>query len=248
MAVLNDAMEIGHDKQKERAAGQLNIFQTTGSSALSHELPDIEEWSEEQILKFEKDTIGTYVTGHPLRQYTDEIGKYITADSSSLHELPDGKEACIGGIPAALKEITTRKGDRMGFLTLEDLKGSVEVVVFSDIYQKSSHCLREDAPIIVRGKTNRAEDKSKIIAMDIVPLSEARYKLARSVHIKISDSPSFLQNLEKLRDIILSHRGKSKTILHLIVPERSETIISLLMLIAMGGVLAYLYYKFRKKG
>jgi len=227
MAVLNEAMEMGHDKQKERAEGQLNIFQASGPSAIAHELPDIEEWSEEQILKFEKDTIGTYVTGHPLRQYTDEIGKYITADSSSLHELPDGEEACIGGLPAALKEITNRKGERMGFLTLEDLKGSVEVVVFADIFRKSSHCLRIDAPIIVRGRTNRGEDKSKLLAMDIVPLSEARYKLARCVHIKISDSPSFQDNLEKLREIILTHRGKSKTILHLIVPKRSETIVSL---------------------
>jgi DNA polymerase III subunit alpha len=126
-----------------------------------------------------------------------------------------------------VKEINTRKGDRMARITLEDLTGFIEIVVFPDIYKDTSFFLKGDEPLLITGTVAIEEENVKIIAKEIVPISEAKEKPTVNVHFTVETSSASRERLERLKDILLNHRGNSRAFLHVVVPDRSETIISL---------------------
>ena len=139
MAVLEEAMEVGQKVQRERAIGQESLF--GAEEIISHngngygQLPALEEWAENILLGFEKEALGFYITGHPLARHGEAIRRFATCDTAGLAERADKEEVRVCGIVAGLKELTTKKGDRMAFVTLEDLSGFVEMVVFPEVYQ-----------------------------------------------------------------------------------------------------------------
>ena len=101
--------------------------------------PEMDEFPENQLIAFEKETIGFYISRHPLASYQEEIKKITRDDTSTLSKRQNGDEVKICGLVSELKEIVTKKGDRMAFLTLEDMKGFVEVILFPEVFK--TRCL-----------------------------------------------------------------------------------------------------------
>ncbi|MBI5875658.1 MAG: DNA polymerase III subunit alpha, partial [Deltaproteobacteria bacterium] len=178
MASLDTNMNISQAMQKDRNNGQISIFGAASGADLksAHALPQIDEWHEAQLLSHEKEALGFYITSHPLAKYAEEIKQLANTDTEDIKEKQDEAEVSIAGITAAVKEINTKKGDRMAFVTLEDLRGSVEVVVFSDVYKNAASCFSGDAPILVRGKIDKGEENVKIIASVVFPLAGVKLK------------------------------------------------------------------------
>jgi DNA polymerase-3 subunit alpha len=231
MAALNEAIEIAQLKQKEKMSKQVNLFSSfRGGEANErdhHQLPDIEEWHENQLLSFEKETLGFYITSHPLTRYEEDIKRFTSENTASLAHLETGREVTICGVVNTFKEITTRKGERMAFATLEDLKGVIEVILFPDIFLSSLSYLKGDDPILVKGVLDVGEENFKIKANEVIPLSKIKEKSISRVHIKLTTPGLTKELLERLKSILLGKRGRCRVFLHIVIPNRSETIISL---------------------
>jgi len=211
MAMLDRALEVGSQAQRDRQRGQLSFFGGLDQAARLGEqfqTPDIPEWPESQLLTFERELLGFYVTTHPLSKYEKTLKAYATASTDRLGEFRDQEEVTLGGVVDGIKEIVTKKGDRMGFLTLQDLSGSCEIVVFPDLYKANPTLLRRDATIFIRGKINSRDDIPKVIAEEIVPLDEVKKRFTRLISIDLHTAGLDPDLLQKLKDILASHRGK----------------------------------------
>jgi DNA polymerase-3 subunit alpha len=229
IAVLEDAIEHAQNVQKDKANGQISMFQLFAPQRDKSELryPEIDEWSDNEFLAYEKETLGFYITSHPLVRYKDFIEKFTNTDSTRISTLKNEREVKIGGMVRSVKEISTKKGDRMAFVTLEDIQGTIEVVVFSDLYKEVSTLLKSDEPVIVIGSLGNDEDKVKVIASKIRPLVEVMNKKMRSVHFDLTPEHVDKEKLLKLKEIVKIHSGKCPVYIHIIISEKSETVISL---------------------
>jgi len=230
MAVLEDAIEYSQNVQKDQANGQINMFQLFSDQKKKRDFKylEIDEWSDNELLAYEKETLGFYITSHPLAPYKEFIERYTNTDSARISSQKNEKGVRIGGMVRSIKEISTKKGDRMAFVTLEDLQGTVEIVVFSDLYKEVSNLLKSDEPLFVTGSLGRGdEEKVKIIASKIRPLGEIMSKKVRSVHFNLSLEHVNTESLLKLKELIKTYPGECPAYLHVIIPEKNETVISL---------------------
>lgn len=231
IAVMEDAIDCAQVLQKDRQSGQANMFATFQSQERDTHahtaLPDIDEWPENELLTFEKESLGFYITGHPLASYSEDIKRYSTADTISVQNSSNGGEVSICGVVVSRKESVTKKGDRMGFISLEDLKGTVEVVIFPEAYQAVSDHLGGDTPLLVRGRADVQEDSVKIIASEVLPLSEVRESLTKNIHFTLTTPGLENEQLQRLKELLGNHHGNCNTFIHVVIPNRSETVISL---------------------
>ena len=229
MAVLDEAMDMAQTIQKDRLSGQMSMFGTFAGQQRGSEpnLPDIPEWIQRQKLNMEKEALGFYFTGHPLDSYEKEMESFAIIDTSSLTDKTDGIQIMLCGLNADLKEITTRKGERMAFLTLEDRQGNVEVVVFADTYQSSRSLLDSDEPLLIVGTVQQEEKGAKIIAQRILSLLDAKEHLTQAIHVKLPVEKVNKENLEDLRAILERHKGDCKAYVHLCTDPQCEAVIRL---------------------
>jgi DNA polymerase-3 subunit alpha len=192
-------------------------------------MPDIPEWDQKQKLELEKEATGFYITGHPLDQYQDMLEKFTNTNSIALKEdsVKDGAVVRIGGIVQSVKTILTKRGETMAFVDLEDMNGSVEITVFSSTYAEAKDILTEDASIVVQGKLEKKEKSIKIIADSIIPIEKAEEIWTASIHMTIHPDRTENESLEKLKEVLLRYPGGCKGYLHVVIPEKTETIIEL---------------------
>jgi DNA polymerase-3 subunit alpha len=179
------------------------------------------------LIAFEKETIGFYISRHPLSRYQESIRKYTEQDTSTLSRLRNGQEVKVCGLVSGLKEITTKKGDRMAFLNLEDMKGFVEVILFPEVFKAALPCLRGGDPILVRGALDLSEDHVKIKGLEVRSLPELAIPPEKILHLKVPISSLTKSQLEDLRSIIVANKGFYKVLLHLMNGRDRETIIAL---------------------
>ncbi len=249
MQVLDEAMSAGQKLQRERELGQESLFGAEQIAAPrgGGRLPDGDEWPENVLLANEKEALGFYITGHPLARHSAAIKRFATCDTAGLAERADREEVSVCGIVAGLKEHTTKKGDRMAFVTLEDLSGFVEVVVIPKVYAAAGDLLKSEEPLLVRGSVDAGEEQqdeegeggggngraagagrgSKLVASEVLSLKEVRERLTRRVHFRLTTPGLDEGQLRTLRDIVGRYRGECEGIIHLVIPNRSETIIKL---------------------
>ncbi|HSB04354.1 MAG TPA: DNA polymerase III subunit alpha, partial [Thermodesulfobacteriota bacterium] len=221
-AILNRSQAI----QKKKGEAQISMF----ASNLKEEepYPEIEEFSEKQLIAFEKETVGFYFSRHPLAHYEEAIKRITQEDSSTLSERPNGSEVKICGLVSGLKEITTKKGDRMAFLTLEDIKGLVEVILFPEAFKASLTWLRSGDPIIVRGTLDLSDEQQvKIKGMEVQPLSDVPSQTPKTLHIRIPFASLTPTRLADLKALLLTHRGGCHVTLHITNGNSGETVIAL---------------------
>jgi DNA polymerase III subunit alpha len=226
-ASLEKAMEAAQSTQRDRAVGQTSLFGGGGFSTPEFKFESVPDWDEGTRLKFEKESVGFFISGHPLLRYTDILRRYANADTNRLSELKDQSTARIGGMVSTLKEITTKKGDRMAFVTIEDLVGRVEVVAFSDLYREKSEILKGEEPIFLVGKVDLGEDQPKLIATEVAPLEQAHTLFTGTVHIEVDATHIDESKLKELRSTLTRFKGACPAVLHLKIPGKSETVLAL---------------------
>lgn len=179
------------------------------------QMMDVPEWPISEILSKEKDMLGFYVSGHPLTKYEEELKTFVTRNTQSLEEAKDGEEVYIGGVITHVKTSIDRKKKQMAFATLEDFVGTVEVVIFSDCYEKSRRIIRSDSMVLVKGRASTKEgEKPKVVASEIISLSKAYQELKPPLHILLFSSGTSEDIVSSLKEIVSAHPGKSPVILH----------------------------------
>ena len=230
MEGLEQAMAYGQKVQEELNSAQVSLFGTADVVQVrggANRLPAVAEWHDKEKLAYEKEALGFLITGHPLDRYVDDIRRLASCDIVNLAEQAEGGEVRICGIVSALKEIITKKGmgDRMGFVTIEDQSGSVEVTVFSDVYAAAVPLLKSDDPLLVVGKLEKGEKGAKILvqgqkeggngwqqknrgpAGEIRLLSEARARTTKTVCFNLQMDDLLAERLDGLKGIIERHPG-----------------------------------------
>lgn len=229
MASLEDCVDYGQRLQKEKADPQISLFDLKADQFAINlpNMSEIDEWDEKQLLAFEKESLGFYITGHPLSEYEDILEKFANTNSSTLKEQNDGDAVRIGGMIRSTKIIKTKKGDLMAFVTLEDLHGSVEIIVFSTLYAKVYDLLTDDSAILVRGHLQKDENSVKILADTLIPMDKAEETWSTSIHFNLDITRTDKALLEQLKGIFSRYPGSCRGYVHLLDPEKTDTTIAL---------------------
>ncbi|HEY2989168.1 MAG TPA: DNA polymerase III subunit alpha [Candidatus Binatia bacterium] len=247
LAVLDDAMKAGQSHQKIRESNQIDLFGSpvAGSPALgdggSRDIyPMVDEWTAQQLLTYEKETLGFYITGHPLDKYEGRLTRLTSGPIADLRERPVAGEVKAGGVVTALRLRNTKKGDRYASFQLEDRTGFIEVIVWPDTYRRCADMLVQDDPILVSGRMDIGEERVQIIANDVASLEQASRQLppARApeprkkengerIHFYVRSTDVTSEELGQLHAALRRYPGSCAVFLHLTQADASETVIAL---------------------
>lgn len=200
LSQVEAGLALAAQAQQERKSGQKSFFDHQeiglGSPTEGHE-----EFAQAELLRFEKELLGLYVSGHPLEHVRERLSLLCTCDLRGVQDQPEGRELQVGGRIDSLRVITTNGGKRMAFVRLEDLSGQAEVIVFPESYEQAKRLLKEDQIVWLRGRTERRSERSngvQVIAEELLSLEEAE----RSVQLYLHVSPdqvteSFVRTLRE---------------------------------------------------
>jgi DNA polymerase-3 subunit alpha len=248
MAGLDEAIKGGQSHQRGLESSQIDIFATLGLKGNGGSVHDVypaaEEWSAQQLLAFEKDALGFYITGHPLDKYERQLKRIATGTIASLKERSSSSpEVKAGGVVTGLKLKNTKKGERYAAFQLEDRTGFIEVIVWPDLYRRCTETLIQDGPILVKAKLEVGEERVQLIANDVTPMAEAarqspgrrpsdaasaeREEDAAAMHLYVAGFLATSQDLTRLRETLCRYPGDRKVFLHLFTDNRNETVIEL---------------------
>ena len=192
---------------------------------LSDNLRDVPEWENRELLAYEKEVLGFYISSHPLSGFTEKLKMLADTDSESLSNREDRSQVTFAGIVSSIREIPTKKKDTMAYVTMEDLKGSVVLVVFAADYRKAYHLFHSDDPLLIKGIVDAGEESSKIRALEVTSLKDLFDNPFTSVHFHIKNGHTTPDTLVALKDLFTNHSGKYDAYIHLIHEGMSETII-----------------------
>ncbi|MDD2702952.1 MAG: OB-fold nucleic acid binding domain-containing protein, partial [Candidatus Omnitrophica bacterium] len=224
-ASLENILEYSSKVQRERSSGQISFFDAPqedgkGFVQIIPNTVNIKEWPEPQLLAFEKEMIGFYVSGHPLSRYARQLKRFTSSQIDVLPLQKDQDTIKLIGMIVKIKHTVTRaKQEKMAILKLEDLKAIVEVLVFPKTFQKVSRYLQPNSVVMVKGKLNLKEESPKILADDLFPIEEV-YKLITGLTINVSGIRDSL--FSSLRSLLLSSPGNIPVFLHLDTPSKSH--------------------------
>ena len=223
MAVMPSMLEEKTREKKNSISGQMSLFDIAGEEdreAFQITFPPIGEYTKEELLAFEKETLGVYVSGHPMEDYEESWKKNATATSADFvvdeeteeAALKDGDRVVVGGMVAGKTVKTTRTNQLMAFVTLEDLVGSVEIVVFPRDYEANRNLFVEDSKLFVRGRVSIGDDPvGKLVCEQVVPFSE----VPRELWIQFADMDQYYQEEKKLMEILGTSEGKDHVVIYL---------------------------------
>ncbi len=217
--VVDRAIEHGSKIQRDREKGQSDLFgagggpEGGGEASTPIPVPQAPAWTEAQQLAGEKEALGFYMSGHPIERFAEELK---TFGARRLGELTTSEaDLWVGGIVGATRALKTRKGDRMAVFALEDVGGSVEVVVFPEAFQKFGQLLETDAMLVVRGKFEKDDESARLVASELFPIGGLRERIAREVAIRLSVPPHGRPTFEALAELLAKHRGDRRVSLEL---------------------------------
>ncbi len=220
-ASIDRAIESAQKIQRDRESGQQGLFSITGddpSGSLPQELPDTPEWPESLLLSNEKETLGFYITGHPLEKFAEQIQQISSTRVEDTSEMEAGQEVQLGAMITSLRRLRTRKGDRMAALSLEDLSGSIDAVVFPEAFKRCESLLESEAAVLVRGVIDLEDSGTrKVIVKEVQTLEGARPARPVTIHVKLEAMTHGLPT--KLRSILEEHPGQSRVTFQLEHPQ-----------------------------
>jgi DNA polymerase-3 subunit alpha len=205
--VLARAAGIQSDKQK----GQSSLFGTLEEKAGSKVEVEkgLPEWPQHELLAYEKELLGFYVTGHPLTPYVPLLKKYALANTAQLAELPNRSMTRIGGLIAAVQNgVSKKSGKPYSMVTLEDLEGTVQLLCMNENYEKFRGLLQMNKAILVTGEVNVGDERPKIFPQEIMALEDAPKKFTKQVHLRLQSAHLQPAQLESVRDLVVAHPGK----------------------------------------
>jgi DNA polymerase-3 subunit alpha len=224
MAMIDTAIEYGQKARRDRESGQKGLFASLAAGAASSipELPppDIPEWEIEQRLAFEKETLGFYVSGHPLDRFATEVSRFSKKSIADLISERKTAECRIAGIVTDYRTRRTKKGDLMAVFTLEDLTGAVETVVFPQAFPKFEPYMTADFPILISGRFEVEDEKGcKVIASDLQPLSGIAERNAKTLCIRACLNDLAPGSATTLHRLLEKNRGDTGIDLELYNPS-----------------------------
>lgn len=210
LATLPAAMAAANQHARDAAAGQVGLFGSVSEPATAHTYVDKPEWSEEERLDGEKETLGLYLTGHPIARYADELTRFTDATIAELRPTED-KTIIVAGLIVGMRTLQTRRGDRMAFVTLDDRSGRLELAVFADLYQHARELLVKDALVIVEGQVS-VDDYTGGFSMraeKIYNMDQARAAFGSRIVIQLNDGVAGNGFLAELEEILQPARNGS---------------------------------------
>src|SRR4051812_15676683 len=216
-AAVDKAIEHGSRQQRNREEGKVSFFDLANDDgpATAIPLPEVAPWTEAQQLAFEKESLGLYMSGHPLERFSEELKTFGAQRIADLAQsLPD---VWVGGIVSGLRPLKTKKGDRMAVFMLDDIAGGVEVIVFPEAFAKCGHLIAADAMLLVRGKFEKDDESARLVATELQPISLLRERTTREVVIHLQ-APS-RDAMERLAELLSRHRGDRRVLLELDVKK-----------------------------
>ncbi len=211
MNVLEKAIEVGQESQRDKKAGQLSMFGDFGGSAAPPPRIGAEEWTDAEMLAYEKATLGFFITKHPLAEHEGELRKFSTVSTERLTQTPDGTRVILGGLVTKVRSVPIKTGRSAGkkllLATVEDFAGSVEVIVFPDQQGDATQQLRPDAVVFVEGEVDRRREEPSIRTARVVPIAGARRLYAQKLIVQLDAGEPERADLPRLRDLCRKHRG-----------------------------------------
>jgi DNA polymerase-3 subunit alpha len=235
MQCYEAAMDEAQRKQKEILSSQSSFFdafdnsataKNNGNVANGFKIPDVPEWENKELLALEKETLGFYITGHPMSRFAERLHLVTNADSSNLSTKRDKETVTIAGIVSNINERPTRRKDIMCYITLEDLQGSVNVIFFADVYKKYYSVLHDDEPIVIKGTIDVGDESPKIIAQEAIPIAISLENPYKQIRFAVDAEKISPENIVSFCNAMKKYHGKYDSYLH-IINGKSETIVYL---------------------
>jgi DNA polymerase-3 subunit alpha len=215
VAALDDALSYGSTQHADRLAGQASIFDMDlgGGADLQKHHPTIsgEEFDRSELLALEKETLGLWLSEHPLANVRDQLRRKTDCSLADVDRRRDGDIVTVGGIVATTRPMTTKKGDPMVFLRLEDLTGSSEVVVFNSVYAASRDHCDVDRVLVIKGRIDQKEGESKLIAIEVTPFEAAREPTEVRLRLDARKAPAGV--VRELGHVIRDYSGDARVLL-----------------------------------
>jgi DNA polymerase-3 subunit alpha len=235
LAMTDTALESGQRQQRERAEGQGSFFDLlpSGASApTAAPVAVVPEWDADQRLGFEKEVLGFYVSGHPLAQFRDAALLKGATLSGDLASRPTGSRVFLFGHVVALKETSTKSGNRMGFVTLEDTEGTIEVTVFPEPFKAAADQLRSHAPLWIRGRLDDSDKGRGVLAEDVRPLEAVLGDAAgapaggepTALRVRVASGDAPRATLAAVREVCAGHRGRVQLFVHVVLPSQEVVV------------------------
>jgi len=225
-AILDQALEQGQAVQRDKLSGQISLFAVMGSEEEKQhkkiDIPSIPEWTDQEKLSFEKETVGFYLTGHPLDDYREDILAVTDANLNEKKQWVEGQNLRVGGLIRDITNRKTKKGDPMAVVIMEDIAGTAEVVIFPELYSKCASILNNDTPVVIEGLVKKDERGDNIIANAVDTLENARNKYTASAIIMLQSDHTNRQSLEALKKVFFRHHGTCPVSLTLHFAGRGE--------------------------
>ena len=221
MIVYASVIDSIQKERKNEIAGQMSLMDLLGEEdqqSFQISYPDVGEYEKEQKLAMEKEVLGIYVSGHPLEDDIERLERSVTAHTSDFvideetgkTKIHDRESCIIGGLISEMSVKLTKKNQNMAFITLEDLRGTVEVVVFPRQYATYQSLLREDAKVFIKGTTQISEEESKVICNQIISFEDSRQEL----WVQFADKEAFFKEEDALKGILTSYPGKNPVVIY----------------------------------
>ncbi len=219
MLIYVQVIENVQKERKNEMAGQMSLLDfLSDEDKKSFEItyPDVEDYSNEQKLAMEKEVLGIYASGHPLDEYREVLGKNATAsttdfliDEETGHaKAKDQVPYILGGMVAGKTVKLTKNNQNMAFITLEDLRGTVEVIVFPRDYALYQNYLKEDAKVFIRGRASISEEEGKLICEQVVPFDQ----VPKEIWIQFEDKEAYFKESEHFMQILREHKGTNPVV------------------------------------
>jgi DNA polymerase-3 subunit alpha len=220
MAVIDQAIERAQKVQRDAESGQhglFGVFQQEEPPVTHDQLPNVPDWDEHQRLAAEKEILGFFITGHPLEKYSDKLQGLSAlgiADVGAM-KASTGKDETIttAGIISNLRVLKSKKGDFYAQATLEDMSGSVDMIVFPEAYRRLQEKVKLEVPVLVKAGVRVEEGANpKITVADIIPLEDAKVPLPRSLRIRIPAEGSTENTVDALHSLFRERKGEARVL------------------------------------
>ena len=224
VAQIDDALKITQRAESDAARNQIGLF---GKSHDTPSLPPrdaVEEWPQKEMLKYEKETLGFYITAHPLDKYDRELRRIGSLTTADLASAPDGSQVRLAGVIQAVKLKNNKSGKRYATFSLEDRDGAVECIIWPEAYQKYEAVITGEEPVAAKGKLDVDDERAQIIVDELRPLGNALTDSVREVRIRAPRSRLVNGDMDRLKDLLRRHNGTSVTYLHLGMDDGNEAI------------------------
>jgi DNA polymerase III subunit alpha len=223
--VLDQALSWGGSEHEARSSGQGSIFDLfdEGIDRPRHHAPiPAGEYEKAELLRLEKETLGLWISEHPLAGVAAELKRKCDRVLGDLERCRDGEIVTVGGIVSAVKQLTTKKGEPMVFLRLDDLTGSAEAVVFNSVYAASRELCETDRVLVLKGRVDHKEGESKLIAIEVAEFSA--YVPPTEVRLKVDARKAPAGVLRELGHVVRDYPGEAKVVLALDTSEGPRTL------------------------